>query len=166
MGRVLALALAALAAATPAFPEELQNPIGPVVLTVTGVISNTNAPGAAEFDLEMLDALEQRVSTVETPWYDGPITFEGPLGSAILDAVGARGDTIVITALNDYSSPVPADDFRTWPVILATRQDGKRMAVRDKGPLFVIYPFDLDPILQNEVYFGRSVWQVRSIDVR
>ncbi len=166
MGRTLALTLVAWAFATPTFPEELQKPVGPVVLTVTGAISNTNAPGAAEFDLEMLDALEQRVSTVETPWYDGPITFEGPLVLAIFDAVGARGENIVITALNDYSSSVPADDFRTWPVILATRQDGERMSVREKGPLFVIYPFDLDPMLQNEIYFGRSVWQVRSIDVR
>jgi hypothetical protein len=164
--RRVALALVALAIATPAFPEELQEPDGTIVLTVTGTISRTNAPGAAEFDLQMLDALEQRVATVSTPWFDAPVTFEGPLGSAILNAVGASGDTMVITALNDYSSPVPMDDFRTWPVILATRINGERMSVREKGPLFVIYPFDLDGSLFNEVYFNRSVWQVRSIDVR
>ena len=35
----------------------------------------------------------------------------------------------------------------------------------DKGPLFVIYPFDLDSNLYNEVIFGRSVWQVASVTV-
>ena len=40
------------------------------------------------------------------------------------------------------------------------------MAVREKGPLFVIYPFDADPSLFNEKYFNRSVWQVKAIEVR
>ena len=39
------------------------------------------------------------------------------------------------------------------------------MSVRDKGPLFVIYPFDEAPELNNETYYGRSAWQVKSIEV-
>lgn len=166
MSHFVGYILAFLVAAAPALSSELQIPQGMVVLTVTGDIRNTNAPGGAEFDLEMLDALEQRVTTIQTPWFEGPVTFEGPLVSAILDVVGAGGSTTAVTALNDYSSVIPSDDFRTWPVILATRMDGVRMSVREFGPLFVIYPFDLDGSLFNEVYFGRSVWQVRSIDVR
>jgi hypothetical protein len=94
------------------------------------------------------------------------VNFEGPLGSAFLDAVGAKGDTLLITALNDYTAEVPIEDFRKWPVILATRMNGEPMPVREKGPIFVIYPFDADPALYNELYFNRSVWQVKSIEVR
>ena len=39
------------------------------------------------------------------------------------------------------------------------------MSVRDKGPIFVIYPFDEAPELYNETYFGRSVWQAVSVEV-
>lgn len=39
------------------------------------------------------------------------------------------------------------------------------MSVRDKGPLFLIYPFDDNPDLFDEVYFGRSVWQIAQIVV-
>jgi hypothetical protein len=40
------------------------------------------------------------------------------------------------------------------------------MPVEGKGPLFIVYPFDLHPELYNDVYFGRSVWQVKTIDIR
>ncbi len=39
------------------------------------------------------------------------------------------------------------------------------MSVRDKGPLFLVYPFDLNPELYNEKYFSRSVWQIKEIEV-
>jgi len=143
----------------------LDAPNGKVVLTVTGGITQTNAPSAAVFDMDMLEAIPSRQGTMETPWTEGKVTFEGPLGSALLDAVGAKGTKLRVTAINDYVSEIPVEDFRKHAVILATRKDGKPMSVREKGPLFVIYPFDLDPTLYNEVYFGRSVWQVKAINV-
>ena len=39
------------------------------------------------------------------------------------------------------------------------------MSIRDKGPIFMIYPFDKNPELYNEKYFSRSVWQIKSIEV-
>ncbi len=116
--------------------------------------------------MAMLEALPKRVTTINTPWYDSKKTFEGPLGSALLDAVGAKGKTLRVVALNDYAAEIPVEDFRNWPVILASKLDGKPMSVREKGPLFVIYPFDAEPSLYNEKYFNRSVWQVKAIEVR
>jgi len=145
---------------------ELPAPTGEVVLTIDGTIANTNGSGTASFDLAMLDALPQRTTTTKTPWYDGEESFSGPIGQALLDAVGAQGTTVTVRALNDYSADIPIEDFAANPVIFATRLDGETLSVRDKGPLFVIYPFDLDPALYNEVYFGRSVWQVTAITVR
>lgn len=145
---------------------DLPQPKGPVILTVSGEITHTNGDGVARFDLEMLGALEQRTTTATTPWLDEANDFTGPLGSAILEAVGARGQTLKVTALNDYFANIPVQDFHDLPVIFATHIDGHEMSVRDKGPLFIIYPFDEFPGLFNEIYFGRSVWQIVKIDIQ
>jgi hypothetical protein len=163
---LLAAGIALLAITAPVTAGNLEKPDGKVILTVTGNIEAKNDGDSAVFDLDMLEALPKRTSELETPWTKGKVSFEGPLGSAFLDAIGAKGDTLLITALNDDTAEVPIEDFRKWPVILATRMNGERMPVREKGPIFVIYPFDQDPSLYNELYFNRSVWQVKSIEVR
>ena len=163
MKRLLFLALCLFGSVAQAVG--LAQPQGPVVLTVFGNITHTNGDGIARFDRAMLAALEQRSTTVNTPWFDGPRDFDGPLAAAILDAVGANGSTMRVIALNEYSANVPIDDARSFPVVFATHLNGEVMSVRDKGPLFLIYPFDEFPDLFNEVYFGRSVWQITQIEV-
>ena len=152
--------------AAPLQAAGLPAPSGPVVLTVYGNIANTNAEGRAEFDRAMLDALPQRTTTTQTPWYDGEQSFTGPLAMAVLEQVGASGSSVTVTALNDYSADIPMSDLETYPVILANQLNGETLSVRDKGPLFVIYPFDEQRDLYNEVIFGRSVWQVTAITVQ
>ena len=158
--------IAALMLSSASFAAPLPAPTGPVVLTVTGAIANTNNGAAAEFDMAMLDALTSHTTMTKTPWYDGVKTFRGPLGSALLETVGALGKTLKVLALNDYESEIPSTDFTDYAVILATTLDGKPMSIRDKGPIFVIYPFDEQPSLNNETYYGRSAWQVKSIEVK
>ena len=158
-------AVLALFACTPAFAETLAKPTGAVILEVSGAIANTNEDGKAGFDMAMLDALTQRTTVTHSPWYDGSRTFAGPLGSALLAAVGASGTTLKVTALNDYVSEIPMSDFTDHPVILATSLEGEPMSVREKGPIFIIYPFDEQPALNNETYYSRSAWQVKSIEI-
>ena len=166
MVRLLALALVTYFAVVGApWADELALPSGPVVLTVSGSITVTNGNGTAAFDQAMLDALAQHTTTSETPWYDGKRQFSGVLVSSLLEATGATGSALTVTALNAYSADIPVADVIADPVILASRVDGALLSVRDKGPLFVIYPFDTNPDLFNEVYFGRSVWQVTSMTV-
>jgi len=157
--------IAAAMMTTANLAAELPAPAGDVVLTIDGSISNTNGEGTAAFDLAMLDALQQRTTTIKTPWYDGEESFSGPVVETLLEAVGATGTMVTVRALNDYSAEIPIEDFNANPVILASRLNGEVLSIRDKGPLFVIYPFDLDPALYNEIYFGRSVWQVTSLTV-
>ena len=49
---------------------------------------------------------------------------------------------------------------------VALKRNGEYMTVRDKGPLFIIYPFDSDPELKAQKYYSRSVWQVALIEVK
>lgn len=148
-----------------ALAAPLEPATGKVILTVTGSIGNVNADGAAVFDLQMLEALDGRRASMETPWTNGTTQFEGPLLSAVLDKVGAHGKALRIRALNDYSAEIPLEDATGYETMLATKMNGKAMSVRDKGPLFLIYPFDTNPELYNEKYFARSVWQIREIEV-
>lgn len=165
--RLTTLAIAFVAfAAVPSQAVPLQTPQGPVLLTVTGNIAHTNATGRAEFDRAMLDALPQHTTTATTPWYDTAQSFTGPEALALLELVGASGTTVTVTALNDYSADIPFADFENYRIILANQIGGQPLSVRDKGPSFVIYPFDQDAELYNEVIFGRSVWQVTSIAVK
>ena len=104
--------------------------------------------------------------TTRTPWFDRPVQFTGPLLADVLAAVKAQGRSIRASAINDYTITLPFADASAHQVIVARLLDGKPMAVRDKGPLFVIYPFDSDAALRTSVYYERSIWQLKSLDVR
>ncbi|MBX9459310.1 MAG: molybdopterin-dependent oxidoreductase [Rhizobium sp.] len=162
--RIFLAALLAACVSTPAMA--IDQPTGEVILTVTGRVTQTNVAGTAQFDAAMLKKLASRTGEMETPWTTGKVRFSGPLLRAVLDEAGAEGSTLVVKALNDYSAEVPMADAGELDTILATSMDGKTMSVRDKGPLFLVYPFDTNPELYNEKYFSRSVWQIKAIDVR
>lgn len=165
MRNLLSVAVVLSAALLPQLAHALDKPTGPVILTIHGSLEHPNAGPDAVFDLPMLEALAGRTAAMNTPWTEGRTTFSGPLLSSVLDAAGAHGKTLKLMALNDYSADVPMEDASTLKTILATRLNGKLMSVRDKGPLFMIYPFDTNPELFNEKYFSRSVWQIQSIEV-
>ncbi|NYT73211.1 molybdopterin-dependent oxidoreductase [Halomonas sp. QX-2] len=143
----------------------LEPPKGTVILVVSGNVGQANVGDEAHFDKAMLEALAQHETITHTPWYDGAVSFSGPLGRAILEAAGAEGESIRVVALNEYASTIPVSDFENYDVILAMQANGQALRVRDQGPLFVIYPFDQHPELLNEEILMRSVWQVARIDV-
>lgn len=143
----------------------LEKPTGDVVLTITGAVTQANSGKDAAFDIGMLEALPGRSATMETPWTQGRLEFSGPLLREVLKAAGAKGSRLSVKALNDYAAEVPIEDADKLDTILASRIDGKAMSVRDKGPLMLVYPFDKDSALYNEKYFGRSVWQIKEIEV-
>ena len=161
--RQLLLAAPLLALARGAWA--LDGPAGAVVLTLRGALQQPNRDGRADFDLAMLQRLPQRSITTHTPWYGASHSFSGPLLRDVLAAAGAKGSTAKLVALNDYRVEVPLDDVQRYDVVLAHLLDGKPMSVREKGPLFVMYPFDSQPQLRNAVYFSRCIWQLRSIEL-
>jgi hypothetical protein len=159
---VLAL-LAGLPGAASA--QSLGEPAGAVVLTLSGKIRRTNRGDRAVFDMAMLAALPQHSIVTRTPWYAQPRQFTGPLLRDVLALAGAQGQTLRISALNDYRIDVPFDDVQRHDVVLARLLDNLPMTVREKGPLFMIYPFDSVPALRSARYYSRSVWQLISIEV-
>lgn len=149
----------------PVHGEPLPKPTMRPVLTIMGKITHTTDGKKALFDKKMLKALPQKKIRTSTPWFDQPVEFSGPTASALMEKVGAYGKTLLATALNDYSIRIPLDDFKKYDVIFATEINGKTLSVREKGPIFVIYPFDDIPEIKNETYFLRCIWQLKSLVV-
>jgi hypothetical protein len=150
----------------PARATELARPTGKVVLSVSGLVSRHNAPGRADFDMEMLAALPQHQLVTRTPWHAGVQSFTGPLLRDVLAQAGAGGQKLIAVALNDYRCEIPAEDATRFPVIVARLNNGEPMRVRDKGPLFIVYPYDSDAQLRSDRYYSRSAWQLRSLLVQ
>ncbi|MEK0083605.1 oxidoreductase [Benzoatithermus flavus] len=144
----------------------LPEPSGPVLLTVTGAITNRNGPDGARFDRAMLEALGLSELKTSTSWTDGVPTFRGVLAARLLDAVGATGKVLHAVAANDYAVDLDADEMRRYPILLAMEQDGKQLRLRDRGPIWVVLPRDAYPELQSVSQDQKWIWQVRSIEVR
>ncbi|WP_422074188.1 oxidoreductase [Tranquillimonas rosea] len=159
-----ALALAAFAAG-PVAAQDLPAPEGEPILTVTGAIGVTNDGDAAVFDRAMLEGLDPVQIVTETIWTDGVQTFTGVPLARLIEAVDAEGAMLSATAINDYAVEIPRSDWVEDGPILAYLNNGTPMSVRDKGPLWVIYPYDDNPDYQTEVVYSRSIWQLDRIEV-
>ena len=136
------------------------------ILQVTGKIAEKNAGDSARFDMKMIEALPQHSFTTSTPWFDKPVKFTGPLLSDVLAAVKASGSTVSAVAINDYKISIPVGDAGKFKVIVARLMDDKPMPVREKGPLFVVYPFDSAAELRTSTYYERSIWQLKALDIQ
>lgn len=157
LAALLALPCAALA---------LDAPAGRVVLTITGDIEQRNTPSGAQFDVAMLEKMPVLSFSTKTPWFPEPRKFTGVLMRDLLAAVGAKGRTATAIALNDYRVDIPVEEAQRHDLLVAWLLDDKPMAVRDKGPLVVIYPFDGHPELKTALNYSRAAWQLKQLDVR
>lgn len=131
------------------------------ILTVeaNGVVRNYTA--------EDLLSLPQTEVRTKNDYVDQKTTFSGPSLKLILQQNGIGPDAkIKLDALNDFSNVLPASDAYKYNVIVAILMNGKRMSVREKGPLWVIYPMDDNPELKGDLYNGRLVWQLRKITLQ
>jgi len=159
------MVLCAFGAVTTGKAQTLAAPTGPVLLSVTGEIAVTNGEGRADFDRDMLITLGMVEVVTTTIWTEGEHVFRGPSLKSLADAVGVTGGSFRAAAINDYAVSIPFSDAMANAPILAIERDGAAMSVRDKGPIWIIYPYDSEPRYASETYHARSIWQLRSIEV-
>ena len=53
---------------------------------------------------------------------------------------GLKSQEVKALAVNEYWAALPLEDGEKYPVLVAEKQDGKALTLRNKGPLWVIYP--------------------------
>ncbi|WP_435231149.1 molybdopterin-dependent oxidoreductase [Pseudopelagicola sp. nBUS_20] len=135
-------------------------PTGSVILTVSGKIKTTNSNNTAKFDIEMLRALPLVSFSTTTVWTNGRQRFTGVPLAALLDSVGTSGKTVEAWAINDYFTDFDLETLDNNVPIIAYELNGEPMSRRDKGPLWIVYPYDSSPDYQSDLIFSRSIWQL------
>ncbi|MBY4678045.1 hypothetical protein [Marinobacterium arenosum] len=155
-----------LLAGSVAVADTLPAPEGRVVLTLSGLISHSQDGQRAMFDLVQLRELPSDTFELQTEWTDRPHVYKGPLLSAVLERVGAKGKTLYLRALNDYTVDLDVDFVHRYQPILAWQDDDRTMTVRNKGPLWLVLPLHRFPELTTPENSSRMIWQLSTIEVR
>jgi hypothetical protein len=129
---------------------------------IDGDIGNPN--GVELGDAELM-SMEQISFETATQWTDAPWQFSGPLLLSLLQHVGAGPGNIKVTSFNNYTIEIDRKLITDAAPILAARINGKPFGIRNKGPYWIIFPYDESMIYQSETIYAASVWQVKSITV-
>ncbi|WP_137180232.1 molybdopterin-dependent oxidoreductase [Roseomonas sp. AR75] len=144
-------------------PEAPTQPRGREILRVTGRIA---APDGARFDLAALEALGRADLVTRTVWTGTtPQSFAGVRLETLLAHVGAQGGTLRLVALNDYAVTAPLAELVQQGAFLATRQDDQPLRIRDRGPVWMIFPWSQRPELDVPTVRERAIWQLRTITI-
>lgn len=152
-----AIVAAMLLAAPPAALAE-------TLLTLRNVTAGQQEVQLSEADLL---ALPQVTIRTHTEFTDGAVDFVGPLARDVLSLIAAgSARTAHMVAANDYAVDIPIRDFTDYDVILALEANGKRLSLRDKGPIWVMYPLDDHKELQDPLYNIRLIWQLVAVELR
>ena len=117
----------------------------------------------AAYGIEDLKAMPTTVVRTQTIWTDGVQEFTGVLLADLLNQLGISGGMLDAVAINDYLVEIPVSDAIEGGPIIAYMRNGALMSVRDKGPLWVIYPYDSNLDYQRAEIYARSIWQLNHL---
>ena len=132
----------------------------PVVLTIHP------ARGMPPIELTDADlmAMAQTSFVTSTLWTAERHSFSGPSLHRVLAQVGAEPSAPVrLVAANDYAVTLDPERIGEQYPIIANRLDGAPFSIREKGPLWVMFPFDQEPEFKTELHYSLSVWQLTDI---
>jgi hypothetical protein len=128
---------------------------------VITIFRSTGSRTVSLADLERLPMYRVRTSTF---WPNDDGVYEGPLLRDVLADFGLTGVTAIrVIAVDGFSQIIPSEDWTLWPLVLATRRDGRRLTTLTKGPVRLIYPRDMAKALLDPKYRLRWVWLVTAI---
>ena len=138
---------------------------GPVILTVIGLDPSVFPGGTIAFDAARLKAMGESQLRTSTIWTEGVHDFTGVLLKDLVDYLGLKDGMVKAVALNDYAVDIPTSDATPDGPIMAYAIDNVPMSVREKGPLWIVYPFDAKPEYRSEIIYTRAIWQLVRLEV-
>ena len=136
------------------------------LLTISG--QSALGDGTKPLTLTRDQLLSLKASSFETStiWTDGVHRFDGVSLHTLASLLDLSSDTTLrATAINNYSVEIPLSDATPDGPIIAYAMDGADMSVRDKGPLWIVYPYDSRASYRAELIYARSIWQIDRIDI-
>ena len=137
---------------------------GPKILKVL-VHENSADRLLADFGMSELTQLPVTTIRTNTVWTDGKQEFSGVALVDFLALLEIGSGTLEAVAVNDYLAEIPVSDAVVGGPVIAYLHNGEPMSVREKGPLWVVYPYDSNTAYQREEIYARSIWQLTHIIV-
>ena len=113
-----------------------------------------------------LDPEHPRLKQMSTANINLAADFVDDSGTPRTAALGPGSRVDALTRV--YTLPESLNNPPQGEVCLYFANPDPRMGaipVRTKGPLFIVYPFDTKPELQSAKFYGRSAWQLKSMDI-
>lgn len=162
--KTLILSLAVAGWTVPAVAEPMAVDLEPIrhtsaQLTVAGPNGETMYTPA---ELESLGA--SRMVTI-TPWREQAAEFDGVLLTELLEANGlSEADAIRVVAENDYAVVIPSEVWKKWPILVATRVNGKAHTRRERGPIQFVMPMSEQPEAGASGNGSNWVWMAARIE--
>lgn len=132
------------------------------VLTVV----EANQPAPIKLSLDQIKAMGRTEIATTTPWTDGVQHFTGITGAEFVKSLKVSGAAVTAIAANDYQVTIPWDVLASDSTLIAYERNGAPMSVRDKGPLWVVFPFDSDSKYLTATYKSYSIWSLTSVEFR
>lgn len=115
-------------------------------------------------DVSLL-ALPQQTFKTHHTWSKVADEFSGPLLADVLDQVCPKASKLKLKAINDYQVDLDFNKIKQYEPILALSVNGERLTVRNKGPIWVMIPFDKYTSVPERSLDEALVWQLSSINV-
>ena len=113
-------------------------------------------------EIQALPAAEFSTNTI---WTDGVQHFRGVWLGDLMVHLGVAQGTVYFSALNEYLIEIDLSEMVPGGPMLAYEWNGHPMSPRDKGPLWIVFPYDSDQKYQTESVYAQSIWQLDRIEV-
>jgi len=139
---------------------------GSVLADPALILDNADQNIHVELTMEDLLALPQIRLQTDNDFVDNGAVFIGPLARDIVAMLGDEVKSATFTAVNDYFIEIPVADFQKYDVIFALSINGAPISLRDRGPIWLIYPMSDHPELQDRIYNDRLIWQLVKVTAK
>ncbi len=123
--------------------------------------------GDIALDAKALLALPQQRFATKHTWAEQAETFSGPLLQDVLSMAcpNTQISRLMLRAINDYSVEMDFNKIRHYKPIIALSVNGKRLSVRNKGPLWIMLPIDEFTELPPRSLDDIMIWQLSDISI-
>ena len=137
------------------------------LLEISGAVKSNSPRGSFLFNEKEFLKLKSVKLVTATAWTPRS-EFVGPELSTVLEAAGvpATAKEMRFYAIDAYEITIPTTDLVNYRPVMAHTQNGERLVVATRGPVFLVYPRDQYPELTAIKGQAQFVWMVCKIVVK
>ena len=136
----------------------------PTLSAAADGLTVTNGDTVIELQSEDIAALQKTSFETSNIWTEGTVIFTGPSLKSVIELANITDGFVTLTAINDYIIQIAVKSITENAPIIANSMNGRPFDRREKGPYWVVFPYDSDPKYQQEEIYANSIWQLVAIE--